>query len=225
MMEKKFKRISVSGDGFDAEVTIKDPVVVDNMSVATEDELKWMLSTFIKSYAIILDKVKQARAAGKTRLPIAYLCGSMEFATDFGVNWRVKLTNELKHYIDMRDPCKIESEDIGLGETKAILTEAKHTKDWNALNKIMGPIKERDYEAIDESDFTIVLLDHTSGPGGTYCELEYTLTSGKLIYAICPGDIEKENSWILNTVIESGGEIFTSFDKLILFLKTLKWSI
>lgn len=222
-MKKKFKRISVSGEGFDAEVTIKDPAVVDTMSIATEDELKWMLHTFIQSYAVILDKVKHVREVGKTRLPIAYLCGSMEFATDFGVNWRVKVTKDLKGYVEMRDPCKIEAEDAGLHETKTSLTDAKRNQDWVTLNKIMGPIKERDYEAVDESDFIIVLLDHLSGPGGTYCEMEHTLTSSKPIYAICPGDIEKENSWILNTVVESGGTIFTSFDSLVDFLKSLKW--
>lgn len=221
---RQFKRLGISGKDFDVELTVKHPDVVKLAENFKDDELKYMLNSIIQGFSNILFIQKDAKdLKAKKRNRVAYLCGPIEFAAGFGANWRKWITNEFNRLnIDVFDPCEIEAQDTGLKEAQELLHKAKVNHDFETINLIMNQIQDRDYDAIDESDFTIILLDHSSGPGGTYCEVEYAKSIGKPIYAVCLNDLEKENSWIINSILRTDGKIFFSFEDLLKFLKKKK---
>ena len=149
-----------------------------------------------------------------------YLCGSIENAKDKGTTWRDAITLDL-HAMgkDILDPCVIEKQDMGnVSIVGDMLNHYKKERQFDALYVWMTKIVNRDKRAISHSDCMIFMMDHNAKNGGTYCELEFALKNKIPIYGLCLGDLEKENCWIIWTVLQSGA-IFTSKDKLLEYLK------
>jgi hypothetical protein len=151
---------------------------------------------------------------------MCYLCGSMESAKDGGKTWREEITPVL-HSIgySVFNPCLSEADRLGLSsdEIQQALTKCKKSKDWQNFQMIMDEIQKSDIEAIESSDFLIMMLNHKSGPGGTYQEQIYASLHKKPTLGICVGDINDENSWMMNSVLNSG-RIFYTVDAIERFL-------
>jgi nucleoside 2-deoxyribosyltransferase len=223
---KNFKRLGITGDGFDVELTIKDPEIVDLINKYPEDQLKFGLNAVVNGFAQIFVNLKEEGfdpgVDQKPKVLTTYLAGPMEFAKGQGAKWRTYITEKLeKMNILVLNPCKIEIEDTGKSVKENIddVTEAKRNADWDSLVEIMTQAQERDYTCVEESDFIIAYLDHSAGPGGTYCEIEHAKDQGIPIYGICLGELADENSWILTTIIRSGGQIFQSFEEVLEFIE------
>lgn len=227
-MLKKFKRLEIAGEDFDMSLTIKAPEIVQAVADhQNEAEVKDVLNTVLNGFAEVFLNLQvksgAAKAEGLTEVtwPVVYLAGPMEFAKGQGNTWRKYITKGLEERgIEVLNPCKIEAEVTKLPLQKNIdlIFKAKKAEDWAKLTDIMNLAQDRDYQAIDQASFMIVYLDHSSGPGGTYCEVEYAKNLGIPIYGVCLGDIVKENSWILTTIIRSGGKIFHTFIDLLEFI-------
>lgn len=151
---------------------------------------------------------------------MSYLAGSMEGAKDGGKTWRDEITPIL-HSVgySVFNPCTSETARLGLNsdEIQKVLSKCKKNQDWKNFSMIMDEIQKSDNEAIENSDFLIILLDHKTGPGGTYQEQLYATIHSKPTLGLCLGDISDENSWMINSVLNSG-RIFYSVDKLKQFL-------
>lgn len=217
---KQFKRVDVSGEGYDASLTVKDPKIVELAKKFTEGQLKWVLHEMINGFGQSLMDAQSAEVDDDRPLT-TYFAGPMEFAKGSGADWRNRLTKSMEERdIVVKNPCKIETQDTGhsLRESHRLLQQAKENQDWETLNKFMNPTEDRDFKAIEESDFVVMYLDHSSGPGGTYCELEHCKELGIPVYGVCTTGFGKENSWILHVILNTGGKLFTTFEDLLRFI-------
>lgn len=217
---KKFKRIGVSGKDFDVELTLKQENLVELANKYEQERLQYCLNTVVGGFTNTLEEFDPA-TVNAIEGPITYLAGPMEFATDKGINWRNHVTTILDSMdVMVLDPCKIEVKDTGKTVKNNIddITKAKEEGDFDTLVKIMSEAQDRDLACIDACDFILAYLNHKVGPGGTYCEFEYARNQGIPIFAVCSGDLKDENSWILTTIIRSGGKVFVSFEEALEYI-------
>ena len=152
-----------------------------------------------------------------------YTAGGMERSKDGGALWRTVITPMLASVgYTVFNPCVSEQERLGISGDKIqeIMSLAKKNHDFLRLRRIMAEIKKTDLDAIDASDIVVVYLDHLkSKPGGTYEELMYSKQKGKVILGLCLGKLENENSWVVDSCVESGGWVFMSYEDLIAHIR------
>ena len=78
----------------------------------------------------------------------------------------------------------------------------------------------KDTQAIDSSGGTVAWVEKTVHTIGTYMELWYTMSQGKLVYVITPD--WANHPWLRYVAYKGAGKIFSSFQEFETFIKIKK---
>lgn len=132
----------------------------------------------------------------------AYLCGAMDSATDGGIGWRRKAAQWLEARgcvpFDPTDkPINLGGETPADRQRRHQLMEAGRLDELSAEIKLLRAI---DLRMVDITDFTIVALDRTHFPCGTYEEL-FLANREKKPVLVCSAQEPKFTSlWLYGTL-------------------------
>lgn len=150
----------------------------------------------------MLNRLKGARA---------YLCGSMDFATDGGIGWRRAIGTWL-----VSRGC------IVLDPTDKPTTEgAENPKLWHALKTAgkyddlaihMKTIRGIDLRMVDVSDFLVVYLDYDQKPCGTWEEIFLANREKKPVLIVCKQGKKAISNWMFGTIPHQ--HIFDTWEQL-----------
>jgi hypothetical protein len=147
----------------------------------------------------------------------AYLSGGMEFAENYGADWRTEIENWLNHKLDHSAFNPVKASVKFLSE-KYPDTDFRQTKidDLGTHRKIAKEIVRLDcQEIILKSDYVICYYDESAQRGaGTKGELTIAAMFDKPVYFIVGMELEKIPTWVLGCA----DELFTDFDSLKTFL-------
>lgn len=147
----------------------------------------------------------------------AYLSGGMEFAENYGADWRTEMSNWLSNKLDHAAFNPVEASDKFLSE-KYPNTDFRLTKsnDLSLHREIAKEIVKLDcQEIILRSNYVICYYDESAQRGaGTKGELTIATIFGKPVYFVIGMDLEKIPSWVLGCA----DEIFNDFTALKNFL-------
>ncbi len=147
----------------------------------------------------------------------AYLSGGMEFAENYGADWRTEISNWLSHKLDHAVFNPVEASKKFLSE-KYPASDFRLTKiaDLSLHRKIAKEIVKLDcQEIILKSDYVICYYDESAQRGaGTKGELTIAAIFDKPVYFVIGMEAEKIPSWVLGCA----DEIFSDFTALKNFL-------
>jgi len=147
----------------------------------------------------------------------AYLSGGMEFAENYGANWRTELSGWLGENLShsIFDPVRASEKFL---TDKYPDTNFRLTKLSNLARhrEIAGKIVDLDCEEIIlRSDYVICYYDESAQRGaGTKGELTIARVFGKPVYLVIGMEMERIPSWVLGCT----DKIFNDFDSLKIFL-------
>lgn len=155
-----------------------------------------------------------------------YLIGSIQDASDGGVNWRDKLTKTLIEFgFDVLDPCRMEcNHSIAptIEEQKKKLENLKRSGQWETWDKVMGDIQQSDIVCVNQSKFVIVLYDADKKLGGTIEEIVEAHHKKVPMYVVSYSPFIEFNDWVLARIrqnFKDGGKIFPNFKQLTDFIE------
>jgi hypothetical protein len=147
----------------------------------------------------------------------AYLSGGMEFAENYGADWRAEISSWLSHELGHSSFNPVKASEKFLA-TKYPGVDFRLTKreDFVKHREIARQIVALDcQEIILESDYIICYYDESAQRGaGTKGELTVAAIFGKPVYLVIEMELEKIPSWVLGCA----NEIFNNFDSLKNFL-------
>jgi hypothetical protein len=147
----------------------------------------------------------------------AYLSGGMEFAENYGADWRTEMSSWLSHNLDHSsfDPVK-ESEEFLTTKYHGVDFRSAKLNDFAKHQEIARKIVALDCrEIILKSDYIICYYDESAQRGaGTKGELTVAAIFGKPVYFVVGMELERIPSWVLGCA----DEIFHNFDSLKNFL-------
>ena len=147
----------------------------------------------------------------------AYLSGGMEFAENYGADWRTDLGRWLKEKMDHSSFDPVRESKVFLGsEYPGVDFRATKTEDFPKHQEIAKKIVALDcHEIILKSDYVICYYDESAQRGaGTKGELTVAAIFGKPVYFVAGMEIGKIPSWVLGCT----DEIFANFQELKTFL-------
>ena len=148
---------------------------------------------------------------------IAYLSGGMEYAENYGADWRGEMEKWLKQKLNHEsfNPVRASEEFL---KSKYPRVDFRQTKlnDFEKHRTIAKEIVKLDStEIILRSDYLICYYDESAQRGaGTKGELTVAALLGKPVYLVNGMQIENVPSWVLGCT----DEIFEDFDSLKKFL-------
>jgi hypothetical protein len=147
----------------------------------------------------------------------AYLSGGMEFAENYGADWRSDMSewlrSELNH--DSFNPVRASEDFLGSNYPGVDFRAAK-LGDFTKHQEIARKIVALDcHEIILKTDYVICYYDESAQRGaGTKGELTVAALFGKPVYFVIGMQLEKIPSWVLGCADET----FRDFDTLKKFL-------
>ncbi len=147
----------------------------------------------------------------------AYLSGGMEFAENYGADWRIELSAWLKDKLNHAafNPVKASEEFLTSMHPGVDFRESK-LNDIFEHRRIAKEIVALDCkEIILKSDYVVCFYDESAQRGaGTKGELTIAAMFGKPVYLVAAMDLRKIPSWVLGC----SDEIFRTFESLETFL-------
>ena len=147
----------------------------------------------------------------------AYLSGGMEFAENYGADWRLEISKWLFHKLKHAsfNPVKASKEFLDSQHPPVNFRETK-LNDFAKHREIAKKIVSLDcQEIILRSDYLICYYDESAQRGaGTKGELTVAAIFGKPVYFVIGMELQKIPSWVLGCVTET----FDDFDSLKKFL-------
>lgn len=166
----------------------------------------------------------------KNKFETVYLSGPIEAAKDYGGGWRSKITPKLhKMGFIVHDPSALEKVKTGYDVDKAVrIIKKLKKKNKKAFLKLVKRIQDFDIKLARESDFLIVYMPSNIISGGTVSEIwdafiipKLLKTPVKPIFLVTDNEL-KVSSWVLCTVYRTKGKVFSSFYKLLNYLRKIK---
>lgn len=151
-------------------------------------------------------------------VPVVYLSGAIEHASDGGTGWRVRiesfLTHDLGHLV--YDPAADQKKDL-------TDEELAHFRRWklDAPDRFRGVLRKIiawDLAWIEErADYLVALWDEAAARGGgTAAEITLAHRLGKPVYLVLGMPRAAASGWIL----AAADEVFEDFEALAAFLRT-----
>ena len=166
---------------------------------------------------------------GKLDKAVGYLSGPMEFAKDYGVEWRKKfrqLAREARLKIDLIDPTdKPGGQDIKIGENQAYQQALQREGRWGELKEYVGRYRRYDLRFVDICDFLVVVVDPTIPQWGTSNETVLGEWQHKPNFFINANGLYDLPRWLFDIIevpyhnLESN--VFTSVEDVIQHLKDI----
>lgn len=152
---------------------------------------------------------------------LAYLCGPIDDAKDYGIGWRSQITPQLKKLgVGILDPTH--KKIIGLSETSEDILRRKELKKsgrFEELKKLGQPIRHVDLRMVDFSGLLIVYFDLNVQRCGTFDEMFLADTQQKPVLIVCPQGLSEVPDWLWwSFPIE---HFFSNFDDLFTYLKDI----
>jgi hypothetical protein len=147
---------------------------------------------------------------------LIYLSGSIEYAADFGKNWRADLTPFLRalgHQV--YDPALDEKKNLEDDEVREF-------RKWKATNlpRFQGVLRKIiawDLDWIDRSGCVVCYFDEAAARGaGTQGEITHAHRQGIPVYLVQGMPAEKISGWVLGCATR----VFDSFEELHAFMGT-----
>ncbi len=149
--------------------------------------------------------------------PTAYLSGGMEFAENYGADWRDEISIWLNKKLNQTsfNPVKA-SEEFLTSKYRGVDFRSTKVNDFAKHQEIARKIVNLDCEEIIlRCDYIICYYDESAQRGaGTKGELTIAAIFGKPVYFVSGMELEKIPSWVLGCA----DEIFSNFDSLKSFL-------
>lgn len=147
----------------------------------------------------------------------AYLSGGMEFAENYGADWRIELSAWLKDKLNHSsfNPVKA-SEEFLASRYPGIDFRDTKLNDLSKHREIAKEIVALDCkEIILKSDYVVCFYDESAQRGaGTKGELTVAALFSKPVYLVAGMELQKIPSWVLGC----SNEIFRTFESLEAFL-------
>lgn len=146
-----------------------------------------------------------------------YLSGAIEYAPDFGRQWRSRISPflvSLGHSV--YDPALDERKN--LSDEEVAHFRAWKTSDLERFQHTIRKIIHYDLERIEQqTDYIICFWDeHAQRGAGTQAELTFAYKLGIPVYLVAGMPVAQVSGWILGC----SSRVFTDFDALRHFLKT-----
>ncbi len=146
---------------------------------------------------------------------LAYLSGSIEYASDLGVGWRAQLTPFLRAFgHDVYDPAADTRKNLSEDEVRDF--RLWKTSDLPRFQATVRKIIAWDLDWIEHrSDYVVCFFDQAAQRGaGTQGELTFAYRAGIPVYLVLGMPREQVSGWILGCATE----VFESFEQLRGFL-------
>ncbi len=147
---------------------------------------------------------------------VAYLSGSIEFATDGGKRWRRDLTPFLAGTLGHRVYDPAEDEKKNLTEEEVAHFRSWKSSDLERFRRTVRKIINWDLDLIEQqADYLVCYWDLESARGaGTQAELTAAYRKGIPVYLVTEMPPAEISGWIL----ACAEKVFSSFDDLKTFL-------
>ncbi len=155
---------------------------------------------------------------------VVYLSGPMEYASDYGVNWRQEIIKSFKDNdlnIICLDPTNkpVELHGTNLKEDVETTKRLKNEGKWEELTKFVKEFRRKDLRYTDLSDFIIAVIDPNIHLCGTYNEIFEAERQKKPRFAIIKGGLKAMPSWLF--AVFNYKCVFSSVDECVQHLKKI----
>lgn len=147
-----------------------------------------------------------------------YLIGAMDRVPDGGVNWRQRITPELKKMnIKVLDPCDKPIHSIKEDEeARWWINYYKETHQYEKIRSVYGEIRNADLRCVDVSDFVIAHIDINVHACGTYEEIVTANRQKKPILILCEQGKHNAPNWLFFMLNHE--QIFGSMQEILDYL-------
>jgi len=133
-----------------------------------------------------------------------YLSGPMEYVADHGVEWRRKFTRlvyEAELDVALIDPTdKPGGKDIKMGEDKETQVALQANGKFKELQQYVGKYRRFDLRFVDQSDFSVAVIDPTVPQWGTGNEVYMGEDQHKPAFFICEGGLYNLPRWLFDVI-------------------------
>jgi nucleoside 2-deoxyribosyltransferase len=135
---------------------------------------------------------------------VCYLAGPIDYAHDFGVEYRQFVKEESKKrglaikYLDPTDKPEGLVDDVGVEQDSIV--KFKEEGRWDELTALMKQIVRADLRQVDLSDFIIARVDTRIHSCGTYHEIVLADIEKKPVLLIVEGGKDKAPAWLYGIV-------------------------
>ncbi|NDD84722.1 hypothetical protein EBZ38_10705 [bacterium] len=148
-----------------------------------------------------------------------YLIGAMDRVPDGGIQWRQRITPELKKMnVNVLDPCNKPVHSIKEDqESRWWIDYYKQTGQYKKIREIYGEIRNADLRCVDVSDFIIAHIDITVHACGTYEEIATANRQKKPILIWCEQGKHNAPNWLFFMINHEN--IFSSMQDLLTYLE------
>ena len=156
-----------------------------------------------------------------------YLSGPIQFARNFGVDWRKAFTQSVLSYnlpLKIIDPCNKQDKAFEeIGTWRQHLKEMKEKGDFDAVTKAMKKIRRWDLRAVDLSDFVVVYIDPKIPTMGTIDEIVVAERQRKPVLAICNCELKNVPEWLFTIVRHE--EMFRTVAECVTYVASIHYGI
>jgi hypothetical protein len=147
-----------------------------------------------------------------------YLVGAMDRVKDGGVNWRERITPQLKNLgIKVIDPCKKVIHNASEEYSRYWIEYYKETGQYEKIREKFGIIRRADLRCVDVSDFIIAHIDITTHACGSYEEITTANRQKKPILIWCEQGKQHAPNWLFFMLPHE--HIFGSMEEIIKYLE------
>jgi len=153
-----------------------------------------------------------------------YLSGPIQYASDGGISWRIKVTQRLKEIgipeKQILDPCNkpmntFDGKDLDsdLEYVKKLRAQGK----WEEVENFVRHTIRIDLRLVDKSDLIYMHVDPNTHTCGTYDEMSVARTQKKPVIAVVDGGLEKAPLWLVGRI--GAAHIFPSDDEALKYIE------
>ena len=152
---------------------------------------------------------------------ICYLAGPIQFASDWGVGWRLKATKFLHSLgIGVIDPCDKPSDMAKEDEqTQVWLKSLKENYQYDEYTKFLKEVVSIDLRFVDKSDFLLCYIDKNVYTCGTFHETSHAFIQRKPVVVFTDEDTRDIPGWLFGHTPHK--MFYSSLDDALKYIKSI----